>query len=164
MSDNKLLSAYNTMVKRLHDAFSSAEKKIAPNLEHGIDTAKTKMIELGEATQEEADKISEYLKRDVEEAAHYLADTEEELSDWLKLDIDLIEDFAIESFLSVADQTKLELMKLEQRAREASTYHTGEVTGPGRLTCEACGEALRFTKTSHIPPCPKCHGSTFQRG
>ncbi|MEN8259110.1 MAG: zinc ribbon-containing protein [Pseudomonadota bacterium] len=164
MSENKLINAYNTMVKRLHDAFVGAEKKITPNLEHGLDTAKKKMIELGEATQEEADKISEYLKRDVEEAAHHLADTEEELSEWLKFDIELIEDFAIESFLSVADQTKLELMKLERRAREASTYHTGEITGPGTLVCESCSETLHFKKTSHIPPCPKCQGSTFQRG
>lgn len=163
MPESKLIAAYNNMVKHLHNVWTEAEKKVGTTLEHGLEIAKKKMIGLGELTQEEADKIAKYLKRDVEEAAHHMADNEEEMSEWLKFDIELIENFAVESFLSVADQTKLELMKLEQGMRETSIYHTGEITGPGTLVCKTCNEQLNFKSTSRIPPCAKCRGTAFRR-
>lgn len=46
---------------------------------------------------------------------------------------------------------------------EQQTYHTGELTGPGVLLCNQCGERLHFTRAGRIPPCPKCGGSEFHR-
>ena len=61
-----------------------------------------------------------------------------------------------------ADQTKVELMKLKATA-ESAEYHTGEITGPGVLMCDKCGENLHFHDAGHIPPCPKCHDTHFHR-
>ena len=63
----------------------------------------------------------------------------------------------------VADQTSQALRGFAEQAREASVYHTGEITAPGVLACTACGETLHFHKTGHIPPCPKCQATTFRR-
>ena len=46
---------------------------------------------------------------------------------------------------------------------ELAGYHTGEITGPGTLVCDNCGEELHFHKPSRIPPCPKCKGTSFHR-
>ena len=51
-----------------------------------------------------------------------------------------------------------------EQAREASFYHTGEVTGPGTLVCAECGKELHFHKAGHIPPCPGCRGTRYRRG
>jgi len=48
-------------------------------------------------------------------------------------------------------------------AKLNNTYLTGEITGPGTLVCEQCGEHLTFKTTSVIPKCPKCGGETFHR-
>ena len=63
----------------------------------------------------------------------------------------------------VVAKTRLELEKLADQAREASRYHTGEVTGPGTLICEGCGKEIHFHKAGRIPPCPGCQGTGFTR-
>jgi NADH pyrophosphatase NudC (nudix superfamily) len=162
--EEKLVDAYNTMMKRVHTAIDEAEEKTIPTLEHNLEEAKVRAIELGELTREEAEKVTGYLKRDVEEAARYLQETGDEFSDWIQFDYELIEDAVKEAFMSVADQTKLQLEKLSKKAAEANSYHTGEISGIGTLVCENCGEKLHFKKTGHIPPCPKCHATRFKRG
>lgn len=161
--NQKLIDAYNTMMKRLHSVLEEAEEKALPSLEQNIENAKIKAIELGELTREEAEKIAIYLKRDIDDAADYLQETGEEFSSWIKFDFNLIEETLTDAFIKVADQTKLQLRQLEQRARAVNSYHTGEITGIGTLVCEQCDSALHFKKTGHIPPCPKCHATKFKR-
>lgn len=162
--DQRFIHAYDRMMEHLRNALEHIEHETRPALGHFIEAAQEKAVELGELSREEAEKIGNYLKRDIEDAAEYLTGPEaKELSDWFKFDIGLIEDRLLELFTSVADKTKLELLQLEQRARRAGEYHTGEITGIGTLTCSRCGEALHFHAAGHIPPCPKCHATTFTR-
>lgn len=162
--EEKLVDAYNTMMKRVQTAIDEAEEKTIPTLEHNLEEAKMRTIELGELTREEAEKVSGYIKRDIEDAATFLQETGEEFSSWMQFDYELIEDTLKNAFINVADQTKLQLRQLGENAIKASSYHTGEITGIGTLTCESCGEKLHFKKTGHIPPCPKCHATSFKRG
>ena len=69
----------------------------------------------------------------------------------------------LEMFAGMADQTSQALKGFADQARHASLYNTGEITAPGVLQCTECGELLHFEKTGHIPPCPKCNATTFQR-
>ena len=143
MSENKLINAYNNMVKHLHDALQGTTK----TLTHGLEIAKEKTSEVGGLTQEELNKVSDYVKRDVEDAAHALNDkSNDALSEWFKFDLELIENFALDAFMSVADKTRL-----------------GEIAGPGTFTCMQCGKELNFKTTSAISECPECGGGTFQR-
>jgi len=163
-SDQRLIHAYNRMMERLKNAMEHIEHEARPVLDHFITAAQQKAVELGELSREEAVKVATYLKRDMEEVKDYLTGPEaRELSDWFKFDIGLVEDRVLELFSSVADKTKLELLELERRASRAGEYHTGEITGVGTLVCSQCGEALHFHATGHIPPCPKCHATTFAR-
>ncbi len=160
MSENKLINAYNNMVKHLHDALQGTTK----TLTHGLEIAKEKTSEVGGLTQEELNKVSDYVKRDVEDAAHALNDkSNDTLSEWFKFDLELIENFALDAFMNVADKTRLGLAQIEQQAREASIYQSGEIAGPGTFTCMQCGKELNFKTTSAISECPECGGGTFQR-
>jgi hypothetical protein len=159
----KLVAAYDRMMERLHHAIEQAESKTRPSLEKNLANAKDKAIELGELTREEADRVAAYLKRDLDDAADYLVETRAEFSDWLKFESSLLESKAGEWFAQVADQTRLEWDNLKRQARESEFYHSGEVTGPGSLSCTACGQTLNFKMTGHIPPCPKCHQTRFPR-
>ena len=51
------------------------KEKTGPALHKLIDVSGQKLSELGELTEEEAEKISEYLKRDLKEAANYMVET-----------------------------------------------------------------------------------------
>jgi hypothetical protein len=129
-----------------------------------LEISKEKTRKSTDLTKDEIDQVSDYVKRDIEHAAHGLSETKdtESLSEWFKFDIELIENFALDAFLSLADKTRLELAKLGQLA-ELNTYHTGNITGPGTFVCDQCDKQIAFKSTSEIPECPACHGKTFVR-
>ncbi|MCS4505000.1 hypothetical protein KBTX_01547 [wastewater metagenome] len=166
MSDDKHereLRGYERMLERLRDRLDTAEKELGPHVREALEHARDRAVELGELTREEADRVAEWLRRDLEEAADYTARNNRDLSAWLHMDVQLIENWLLDRFTSVADRTRLEWLEFQQFLERASEYHTGEIAGPGRLRCQACGEHLTFTRPGHIPPCPKCRGTVFVR-
>lgn len=162
----KLTQAYDRMVERVKtglEDLEQAEKEALPSLQRSIEHAAEKAVELGELTQEEAQLIGGYLKRDLQDAGHYLADTGYDLGAWLRFDLELIENRLLELFQSAADKTRLEMLAFEESVERAAHYYTGEITGPGTLQCDFCDKAIHFHATSRIPPCPYCHETRFSR-
>jgi hypothetical protein len=157
------VGVYNRMMERIRHTLETAEHKTRPNLEHALNRARERAVEMGETTREEAEKVANYLRRDLREMTGYLNNTGKEYSAWFYMDMELIETRLLDLIISVADQTKLELTQWVQQAQGAGTYRSGEITGPGTLECVACGEHLKYVTTGHIPPCPKCHAGEFRR-
>jgi len=155
--------AYELMLERAMTDYRKAREKAGPVLHEFIDKARDTAIELGELTAEEADKLAGYLKRDLASAADHLAEAGDELKEWLGFEAELVKAEIFDLFLKAADRTTLELQKMKEQAEQALHYSTGEITGPGTLVCEQCGEKLHFHKPGHIPPCPKCHATRFRR-
>ncbi len=150
--------AYERMLDRLRHAMEHAK------LHEALETVKERAVELGELTREEAERIGSFLRRDVEDAARYSAATDEDLKNWLRMDLQLVENWIWDRFSSVADKTRLEWMALQRELQQQSaTYHAGEIAGPGALSCNQCGEVIRFTQAEPIPPCPKCQGLVYRR-
>ncbi|KRT53927.1 zinc ribbon-containing protein [endosymbiont of Ridgeia piscesae] len=160
---DRLTEAYEKMLEQVHDAYEVTRESALPGLKEYLSDAREKVVELGELTREEADKVAGYIERDIKDAAHYLRDTGEQISTWWRFDLHQVEDRIAETFSKVADQTRLELGKLAKRAEQASTYHTGEITGPGTLVCTNCGKQMHFRKAGHIPPCSGCRRTEFKR-
>jgi len=161
--EKKLIAAYDKMMERVEQLIDNAEQKALPTLQKNIDKAKQQAIELKEITQEEADKIARYLRRDIHDAAEHIESSGKEFSSWFSFDLKLVEDRLLEVFVKVADKTRLELAQLAEQAKRAQEYHTGEITSIGSLACQQCETTLHFKKTSRIPPCPKCHKTVFIR-
>ncbi len=144
----------------LHETMEDTLHSFAEALE----ISKEKTSQSSDLSKEDLDKISGYVKRDVEHAANGLTAKEDKnsLSEWFKFDVELIENFTLDAFLSVADKTRIELAKIEQLA-ETHTYHSGDITVPGTFICDACGKEIAFKTASEIPECPACHAKTFIR-
>ncbi len=159
----RMVDAYEKMLERVNQMLDKAEKNTLPTLGKALDHAREKAVELNELTREEAERLSEYLERDMKDAARYLSETGTEFRTWWRFDIELIEQRLLELFASVADKTKLELEGLAEQARDAAFYSTGEITGPGTLVCTDCGKILSFHKAGYIPPCPKCFKTKYRR-
>lgn len=161
--EKKLVAAYDKMMERVNTLLSDAEEQALPALQRNIDKAKKQAVELKEITAEEADKVAEFVKRDLHDAAEYIGSSGKELRTWFSFDLELVEHRMLDLFARVADKTSLELERLANQARRAQEYHTGEITGIGTLVCADCGSEVHFKKTSRIPPCPKCHKTIFKR-
>lgn len=108
-----LITAYNRMMAVMRDAFENADASDM-TLQKALDMAQYKVVHLGAVGTEEAHEISEYIKRDINDAAEYMMETSAEFYDWLLLDIDLVERKVVDLFLSVADNTRIELERFKQ--------------------------------------------------
>ncbi|NOY66940.1 MAG: zinc ribbon-containing protein [Gammaproteobacteria bacterium] len=159
---DKLVHAYDNMMENLHVLIEQADQG-NEKAQDMLKKARDQMVDADTVTREEAEKVSQYLKRDLRNASEYLEDKQHNLADWLHMDMELLEWNITDLFLQTADKTKLDLLLLEENAKHVNEYHTGEVTGPGLLVCDNCKEELKFNKTGHIPPCPKCHKTNFSR-
>jgi rubrerythrin len=157
MNKNKLIDAYSDLMAHLYEAMDDTLHSFAD----AMDIAKAKIKDL---SQEELEKVSGFLTRDVEHAAQHLdAKAENEsLKEWFKFDIELLENFTFDAFLSLADKTRVELAKLGQLA-QVHKYQSGDITSPGTFICDACGKEIAFKEPSEIPVCPACGATTFVR-
>jgi hypothetical protein len=160
---DKWLRAYDDMMVRVKTAIEEAGGNTLPVIRKFIHKAKITAVELEELTKDEAEKVSMYLQRDIEDAGKHLAETGHELGDWLRLDVDLIEDRLLDIMSLVADHTRLEMRQFEHDIEEGPAWNAGEVAGPGTLMCASCQAILRFHATGYIPNCPNCGHTVYHR-
>ncbi|MDH5711521.1 MAG: zinc ribbon-containing protein, partial [Gammaproteobacteria bacterium] len=97
---NRLVETYNQMMAHIREAFENTDTSDL-TLQKALNNAKEQAVHLGEVTMEEAHEISEYIKRDINDAAEYMMETSAEFGDWLMLDIEILERQIIDMFLSV---------------------------------------------------------------
>ena len=154
--------AYELLLEKAIEKAKHAEEKTGPALHSIIDSLREEISAAGELSEEQVDKVANYLKRDLRDAAEYIDETGTGLKEWLGFEQALLGAEFWDMFAQAADQTTVELLKLKTQA-EYAPYGTGELTGPGTLVCDKCGETLQFQKPGHIPPCPKCHETSFHR-
>jgi polyhydroxyalkanoate synthesis regulator phasin len=162
-SVDKMVAAYEELLKRTHETIETTQKESVPRFRELLEKARDNMVELGELTREEAHKVADYLRRDVEDAASYIAETGNDIREWWRFDLELIEQRMMDMFAKAADQTSLQLAQWAENARQMSLYQAGEITGPGTLVCDKCGAETHFVQTGRIPACAECGNTTFRR-
>jgi hypothetical protein len=161
--EKKLIAAYDKMIERVILALDDAEQQVLPPLSKVVDNAKQRAIDLKELTRDEADKLSNYVNRDLSSLTEHLSETGQDFKTWFDFDLQLVQDRVLDAFAKVADRTSIQLANLASQAKHSLEYHTGEIVGIGTLTCQSCEHLLNFKKTSRIPPCPHCHKTVFTR-
>ena len=159
-----LSEAYNTLLERTKSSLEvMRSKSSSATLHDAIDVAKKKAIDMRELSIDEAEKLAEFVRRDLYDAAHYIKAEERELTDWLKLDLLLIKKIILNNFEYLVDQMKSEIKHTSKNMKRTLIWHTGEITSIGTLECDHCHELIHFHKAGHIPPCPKCQKTNFHR-
>ena len=156
-------AAYETMYEHVAQNLHKAKDKTGPLIHQLVDDAKEKAKEVEEVTEEDAEKLTAWLKRDLDDVISYLSETEYAVKDWLGFETSLIKNAMIHMMLETADKTTVELLRMKENAHKPYDYHTGEIAGFGTLICDECGEKLHFHKAGKIPPCPRCHKTSFHR-
>lgn len=159
-TNSKLVDIYHRILELAESKLDQFEHVTVPD---ALENAKQTVIQLEEATVEDAENIVMFISRDLEDAAQHVHETGENIKFWLGFDVDYVEQHLWQAFSRVADRTVVDRLKLNMRLQRGPVYHTGEITSFGTLQCDACGELLHFHRVSPIPPCPKCHTVNFSR-
>ncbi len=170
MSDNKhvdpmgvLSEVYETMYEHVAENIHKAKEKSGSLIHDLIEEAREKAVKVEDIADEDAEKLAAWLRRDFDDVVNYVSETDYAVKDWLGFETSLIKNEFVKAMLDTADKTTLALLRMKENAHEPYEYHTGEVAGFGTLICDECGEKLHFHKAGHIPPCPKCHKTSFHR-
>ena len=158
------LSAYSNMLAKVEKSLAEVETKTWESLKEEIDKAVEFEQGLADLTREEVSLIKTYLKRDLKELTHFVAESGDGLREWLRFDIDLIESKLRDLLLSVADKTTVDQEQLALRLNhQPGTYVAGEIAFPGMLKCTQCGKMVCLVDTGHVEACHACDGIGFQR-
>jgi len=161
--NDKLLKIYDKIMDQIAEAIHTADVTLQPTLEEMIDNATNLAHQAKDISVKDAKEFSQYLKRDLDDVLHNIHQQGIELRQWLRFDYELVEDKFINIVSKAADKTWLTLNRLEESKRIAIIYKTGEITAPGVIDCVGCSQSMQFKKSTHIPPCPKCHKTEFVR-
>jgi hypothetical protein len=158
----RLAGAYARMLERLRGGMEGGGP--LPQLQELIAGAREKAVEVGELTREEAERVGDYVRRDLVDAARFLADEGEELRTWLRFDLELIEARLLDVFSLMVDHTRQELQLLQEQAGGEEQWRSGEVASIGTLRCLECGQEVALHEPAEVPACPRCGGTAFTRG
>jgi rubrerythrin len=157
MNDNQYTDLYDELMAKLYETMDDTLHSIAD----AMLLAKQQMADIGGYSQNEINRVAEFVLRDLHSAA---GDTHRgELGEWLKFDIGLVENFALDAFWSLADKARVQLTALQWQADLPREYQAGEIASPGTFICQQCGKTIAFKSTSSIPSCPACNHGYFSR-
>ena len=160
---DKLVEAFDHMVDQVNQSIHKAEESLSPTIDEMVHNAQKMARDVYALTQEESEHLAKTLKKDLRNANKAMNKEGKEMRDWLAFDLALAEDRFLDLISKAADKTWLDFHAFENETHMANSYRTGEVCNAGTLSCNKCGNEIHFTKTSHIPPCAKCHGTDFYR-
>ncbi len=113
---NPLQHLYDKLLSAFHSRLGDSESHL-PGLQSMMQEAAEKVVEAEEFTEQEVQRVSEYLVYDIRDAIEHLYASTDELKAWAAFDLEQIESHFGELLLSVADPTRVELSELFRRRK-----------------------------------------------
>jgi len=158
----KLAQQYDKLAGKFNELYLAGKERGRDAMSVALEKAHEQMAALGEFSAEHGAELKKYMARDMDQTIADAQHMGEEAKE--RLNPGRLGAGALASLAAVLESTGNALHSLSEKTKEKLTYKTGEVTSAGTLTCQACGEAMHFKETGHIPPCPKCSGTRFNKG
>lgn len=153
-NEQEEVGLYEKLAARTADLLEEGKK----TFDEALKRAKEELAAAGDFSREQLDKLGEYVRRDLKENAGKAREAVKKAVEPQRLAAGVQSAFA--RILSSAAET---LTELAERSEKSLQYKTGEITSPGTLTCKECEAEMHMTKTTRIPPCPKCHKTLFRK-
>lgn len=145
---------YEKLASRTADLLEEGKK----TFDEALKRAKEELSSAGDFSRENVDKLGEYVRRDLKENAEKATEAVRKAIEPQRLAAG-----AQSAFSRILTSTAETLTELAQRSEKSLEYKTGEITSSGTLTCKGCESEMHMSKTTRIPPCPKCHKTIFRK-
>lgn len=151
------VSLFEKITGRTEELFDSGRK----NLDEALKKAGEDLASAGNFTREQSEKISGFVKRDIQHAIENAGKAHENLKGAVAPG--RVAAGAQSLFARILSSTAETFNEWAHKSEQQLEFKTGEVTSPGTLTCKNCNEQIHMRKTARIPPCPKCHQTLFRK-
>ena len=159
---NRLVEQYDKMASKFNDLYLTGKERGRESMSAALDKAHEQLTEVGEFSIEHGRELKQFLARDLDQtisAAQHLGEKAKDRFNPARLGAG-----ALSSLATALELSSDTLHSLSDKAKESLTYKTGEMTSAGTLTCQACEQTVHLKSTGHVPPCPKCKGTLFNKG
>lgn len=153
-AEQEEIGLYEKLASRTADLLEEGKK----TFDEALKRAKEELSAAGDFSRERADKLGEYVRRDLKTNAGRVTDAVRKAVEPMRVAAGVQSAFS--RMLTSASET---LAELAERSEKLLEYKTGEITSPGTLTCKDCDAEMHMSKTTRIPPCPKCHKTIFRK-
>jgi len=153
-NEHEEVGLYEKLASRTADLLEEGKK----TFDEALKRAKDELASAGDFSREQADRLGEYVRRDLKESAGKATDAVKKA-----VEPQRIAAGAQSAFARILTSAAEALTELAERSERSLEYKTGEITSPGTLTCKECNAEMHMTKTTRIPPCPKCHKTVFRK-
>lgn len=155
---HNLESLYERMSRAFRDNLERYGALTEETMERALEETRDWARQLREYYNEDVPRVSEFLRRDIQEAVRQARQQTRRSLDFNRIGAGVM------GFVQrMAKNAGSRLDAIASRLDERLTYKTGEVAGPGTLTCARCEQVLVFEHPRRIPPCPRCHSTAFRR-
>lgn len=152
--EHEEVGLYEKLASRTADLLDEGKK----TFDEALKKAKEELSNAGDFSREQADKLGEYVRRDLKANADKAKVAVKKAVEPQRLAAGVQS-----AFSRILTTTAETLTELAERSEKTLEYKTGEITSPGTLTCKDCDAEMHMTKTTRIPPCPKCHKTIFRK-
>jgi len=159
---SKMEEQYDKLASKFNELYLAGKERGRESMSVALDKAHEQLTTLGEFSTEQGGKFKQYLSRDLDQTISDAQQLGEEAKE--RFHPDRLGAGALSSLATVLELTGNALNSLSDKTKEKLTYKTGEMTSAGTLTCKACGQKVHLKKTGHVPPCPKCNETLFNKG
>lgn len=153
-AEQEEVGLYEKLASRTADLLEEGKK----TFEDALKKAKDELSAAGDFSREQVDKLGEYVRRDLKENADKAKQAVKKAVEPQRVAAGVQSAFT--RILTSAAET---LTELAERSEKSLEFKTGEITSPGTLTCKECDAEMHMTKSTRIPPCPKCHKTIFRK-
>ncbi len=153
-NEHEEIGLYEKLASRTADLLEEGKK----TFDEALKKAKEELASAGDFSREQADRLGDYVRRDLKENAAKAAEAVKKAIEPQRLAAG-----AQSAFSRILTGAATTLTELAERSEKSLEYKTGEITSAGTLTCKDCEAEMHMTKTARIPPCPKCHKTVFRK-
>jgi len=148
---------YEKLASRTTEILEGSKK----SLDDALKKAKEEISSASDVSKERADKIGSWVRRDLAQMGDYIVEKRDALARAGEPDRMIAGMQSV--FAKLCSAAADTLKDLADKTEKSLEHKTGEITGPGTLTCKACGNEIYLKATGRIPPCYKCHKTVFRK-
>ncbi len=141
-------ACYAAVMGLLEAVDKPADHKTSEFAHKALETAKAQSEKIKTFVEQDLSRVTEGVKKEAQE----------------KLNVSRLSAGILASTSKLLRAAGKALAQVGDKAEQALTCKSGEITNAGKLVCKSCGYEMHFKKTGRIPPCPKCHKTEFIKG
>lgn len=163
MSDKKKSEEHEdvSLYQKIADRSAEILQEGRKTLDEALKKAGDEVTAGGGYTREQAEKVGQYLRRDLTELGKKARHARDSVFDAVEPHRVVA---GVQSGLSKLLRSAADVLtQAAGKSEQILDFKTGEVTSPGTLTCKDCGKEMHFKSTVKIPPCPACHKTEFRK-